>query len=59
MSPDEWAKEMVGIRKMIGQFANIDPCEVKGNQEKINSFKTYNYFRNKSTFLTGRRRPNV
>merc|ERR1712012_557572 len=32
MSPDEWAKEMVGIRKMIGQFANIDPCEVKGTR---------------------------
>ena len=30
MSPEEWAKEMVGVRKMIGQFANIDPCEVKG-----------------------------
>ena len=34
MSPEEWAKEMVGIRKMIGQFANIPPCEVKGRYEK-------------------------
>ena len=32
MSPDEWATEMVGVRKMIGQFANLDPCEVKGNR---------------------------
>jgi len=32
MSPEEWAKEMVGIRKMIGQFANIPPCEVKGTR---------------------------
>ena len=32
MSPEEWAEEMVGIRKMIGQFANIDPCEVRGTR---------------------------
>jgi len=32
MSPEEWAMEMVGVRKMIGQFANLDPCEVKGNR---------------------------
>ena len=32
MSAEEWAKEMVGVRKMIGQFANIDPCEVKGTE---------------------------
>merc|ERR1719219_1150032 len=32
MSPEEWKTEMVGVRKMIGQFANLDPCEVKGNR---------------------------
>ena len=32
MSPEEWKEEMVGIRKMIGQFANVDPCEVKGTR---------------------------
>jgi len=30
MSAEEWRDEMVGVRKMIGQFANIPPCEVKG-----------------------------
>merc|ERR1711976_713859 len=32
MSPEEWKEEMVGIRKMIGQFANIPPCQVKGTR---------------------------
>ena len=30
MTKDEWQAEMVGIRKIIGQFANLNPCEVKG-----------------------------
>jgi len=27
-----WKDEMVGIRKMIGQFASIDPCQVTGSR---------------------------
>jgi len=30
LSVEGWKDEMVGVRKMIGQFASIDPCEVKG-----------------------------
>jgi len=29
---DGWADEMVGVRKMIAQFATIDPCEITGNR---------------------------
>jgi len=32
MEVDGWKDEMVGLRKMIGQFASIDPCEVKGHR---------------------------
>ena len=32
MSVDEWKQEMTGVRRMIGQFANVPPCEVKGNR---------------------------
>ena len=44
MSPEEWAKEMVGIRKMIGQFANIPPCEVKGIKSKTRVFIIFQTF---------------
>jgi len=27
-----WEDEMVGVRKMIGQFASIPPCQVSGNR---------------------------
>merc|ERR1711887_425616 len=27
-----WKDEMVGVRKMIAQFATIDPCEITGNR---------------------------
>merc|ERR1719430_89751 len=27
-----WKAEMVGVRKMIGQFAALDPCEVRGTR---------------------------
>ena len=30
MSEEEWVKEIVGMRRMAGQFANIDPCEISG-----------------------------
>jgi hypothetical protein len=30
LSVDGWKDEMVGMRKMIGQFASIDPCQVTG-----------------------------
>jgi len=30
MSYEGWVDEMVGVRKMIGQFAAIDTCQVKG-----------------------------
>lgn len=29
---DGWKDEMVGVRKMIGQFAAINPCEVTGTR---------------------------
>jgi len=32
LSVDEWKTEMVGMRKMIAQFAALDPCEVKGTR---------------------------
>ena len=32
MSVDEWKLEMTGVRRMIGQFANVPPCEVKGQR---------------------------
>jgi len=32
MSVDEWKTEMTGVRRMIGQFANVPPCEVKGQR---------------------------
>jgi len=27
-----WKDEMVGVRKMIAQFATLDPCEITGNR---------------------------
>ena len=30
MDAEGWKDEMVGVRKMIGQFASIDACEVTG-----------------------------
>eukprot|EP00092_Neocalanus_flemingeri_P029883 GFUD01032448.1.p1 GENE.GFUD01032448.1~~GFUD01032448.1.p1 ORF type:complete len:465 (+),score=61.54 GFUD01032448.1:24-1397(+) len=30
LTPEQWKDEMVGMRKMIGQFASIDPCEIRG-----------------------------
>merc|ERR1719334_1479133 len=30
MSEEEWKKEIVGQRKITGQFSAIDPCEIKG-----------------------------
>ena len=32
MDKQTWKDEMVGIRKMIAQFANIPPCEIIGNR---------------------------
>ena len=32
MSVEEWKQEMTGVRRMIGQFGNVPPCEVKGNR---------------------------
>jgi len=32
MSKEEWVDEMVGMRRMAGQFAAIDPCEIKGTR---------------------------
>jgi len=32
MSVEEWKEEMVGVRKMIAQFGNIPPCEIKGTR---------------------------
>ena len=32
MDVETWKDEMVGMRKMIGQFAAIDPCQVTGNK---------------------------
>jgi len=32
LSVDGWKDEMVGMRKMIGQFASIDPCQVTGSR---------------------------
>ena len=31
MDVETWKDEMVGMRKIIGQFAAIDPCQVTGN----------------------------
>jgi len=30
MSEEQWVKEIVGQRKITGQFAAIDPCEISG-----------------------------
>jgi hypothetical protein len=30
MTADQYKKEIVGQRRLIGQFAAIEPCEVKG-----------------------------
>lgn len=30
LDTEGWKDEMVGVRKMIGQFASIPPCEVSG-----------------------------
>ena len=32
MGVEEWKEEMVGVRKMIAQFGNIPPCEIKGTR---------------------------
>jgi len=32
MDVEGWKAEMVGVRKMIGQFAALDPCEVRGTR---------------------------
>merc|ERR1712212_505583 len=32
LDTEGWKDEMVGVRKMIGQFASIPPCEVSGNR---------------------------
>lgn len=32
MDVEGWKDEMVGIRKMIAQFATIDPCDITGNK---------------------------
>ena len=30
LDTEGWKDEMVGVRKMMGQFASIPPCEVSG-----------------------------
>jgi len=32
LDTEGWKDEMVGMRKMIGQFASIDPCQVTGHR---------------------------
>jgi len=32
MTEAQWVEEMVGMRKITGQFAAIDPCELKGTR---------------------------
>jgi hypothetical protein len=30
MDEDEWSREIVGERRIAGQLANINPCEIAG-----------------------------
>ena len=47
LDTEGWKDEMVGMRKMIGQFAAIPPCEVSGEWYII--IHSSNYTRSKET----------
>jgi len=44
-SYEDWAEEMVGIRKMIAQFANIPPCDIVGTRAPFLQMGGDKYFK--------------